>query len=180
MMYQPPSAARTDYSPYMRNVALLPAYPDGDVLTGPGSADDDPGVGHRSSRRPGGLRRPHRRPPRETKNAGLDPRPAEYRAPHRAQGAQRAQPAERAEQPGISWGSARPGSAAAINERLGHMSAAPLTPRLLQRMQVFAGRQALHGRDRGVARCDQRQAGVGAPSVDQDGAGTALAPAKPG
>ena len=73
MMYQPPSAARTDYSPYMRNVALLPAYPDGDVLTGPGSADDDPGVGHRSSRRPGGLRRlPHRRPPRETKNAGLD------------------------------------------------------------------------------------------------------------
>jgi hypothetical protein len=131
VMYQPPSAAKSDYSPYTRNVAHLPAYPDGDVLSGPGSADDDPGVGHRSSRRPGGLRQLHRRPPPETtnagldasqnagldagqnagQNAGLDPRSAEYRARHRAQGTQRARPAERAEQPGISWGSARPGPA---------------------------------------------------------------------
>jgi hypothetical protein len=119
MMCQPPSAARIDYFPYvLRNGAGLAAYPDGDVLSGPGSAGDGPGGGHRSSRRPGGLRRLlHRRPPPETTNAGLEagldagpaPWSAEYRAPHRVQGAQRAQPAERAEQPGITWGSGRPG-----------------------------------------------------------------------
>ena len=126
MMYQPPSTAGSDYSPYtIRNGTHLLAYPDGDVLSGPGSADDGPGLGHRSSRRPGCLRRLlHRRPPPGTTNAGLDagldagkdagkdaglePRSAEYRALHRAQGAQRAQPVERAEQPGISWGRAGP------------------------------------------------------------------------
>ena len=112
---QPPSAARSHYSPYMlQNGVHLTTYPDGDVLNGPGSAGDGPGGGHRSSRRPGGLRRlRHRRPPPETTNAGRDAGPAppsaEYRSPHRVQGAQRAQPGERAEQPGITWGSGRPG-----------------------------------------------------------------------
>ena len=118
VMYQPPSTAGSDYSPYIiRNGTHLLAYPDGDVLSGPGSADDGPGLGHPSSRRPGCLRRLlHRRPPPGTTNAGLDagkdaglePRSAEYRALHRAQFAQRAQPAKRAEQPGISWGRAGP------------------------------------------------------------------------
>jgi hypothetical protein len=119
VMRQPLSAAWSDYSKYiLRDGVHLAAYPDGDVLNGPGSAVDGPGGGHRSSRRPGGLRRlRHRRPPAETTNAGQDaapdagpaPRSAENRAPHRVQGAQRAQPAERAEQPGITGGSGRPG-----------------------------------------------------------------------
>ena len=122
VMYQPPSTAGSDYFPYIiRNGTHLLAYPDGDVLSGQGSADDGPGLGHRSSRRAGCLRRLlHRRPPPGTtnadldtgldagKDAGLEPRSAEYRALHRAQGAQRAQPAKRAEQPGISWGRAGP------------------------------------------------------------------------
>jgi len=87
VMCQPPSTARSDHSPYtIGNGAQLLAYPDGDVLSGPGSADDGPGARHRPSRRPGGLRRPL----------------------HRAPGAQRARPAKRAEQPGISWGRVGP------------------------------------------------------------------------
>ena len=46
VMYQPPSTARSDYFPYIvRDGAHLPAHPDGDVLNGPGSADEGPGVG---------------------------------------------------------------------------------------------------------------------------------------
>jgi hypothetical protein len=87
VIHQPPSTARSDYFPYIiGNVAHLLAYPYGDVLSGPGSADDGPGAGHRSSRRPGDLRR----------------------LLHGAQGAQRAQPVERAEQPGITWGRVGP------------------------------------------------------------------------
>jgi hypothetical protein len=104
VMYQPPSPARSDYSPYIvRNGSHLLAYPDGDVLSGPGSADDGPCVGDR-------------------KDAGLEPRPAGHRALHRAQGAQRAQPAERAEQPGITWG--RAGPARRIHDGAGMFSRA--------------------------------------------------------
>ncbi len=111
MMYQPPSTARSDYFPYIvRNGAHLLVCPDGDVLGGPGSADDGPDVG-------------------DGKDAGLQPRSAGYRALRRAQGAQRARPAMRAEQPGITWGRAGPARlggrpAEEVNERFGPDQAA--------------------------------------------------------
>ena len=116
MTYPPPTAATGDYSSHTDiDATYLPSAAAGPGAPDPGAADEIQNGGRESRRRPIGRLLRRRQPPGGPEAiSGSRHRPLD-----------RAERAERAEHPGISWSAARPGLAQVTSEEVNERLADP-------------------------------------------------------